>query len=181
MATKPQSIWSETAHFNNFRQHLPAFKGMCDDTVDHLLSMGVLQVSTAYEHALANLGNCEVINANHCDLSNDGEAKLTTTQLHRGKVDAHVHNITRKTGHLLVQIYEQFTDKFYYFSIPYAAYAGLRVLEIPFTNDGLPKRKNKWYQYEVDSFEVLATSLTKPKYRKNNKTEFPIDRLFEFE
>lgn len=159
MATKPQSIRTESAHFNNFRYHLPAFDGICNDTIDHLLAMGVLQVSTAYEHALANLGKCEVVNENHCDLSNDGEAKLTTTQFHRGKVDAHVHNITGKTGQLLVQIYEQFTNKFYYFSIPYAAYAGLRVLEIPFTLDGAPKRTNKWYRYEIDSFENLATSI----------------------
>jgi hypothetical protein len=177
MATKPQSIWTETAHFNNFRKFLPAFEGMCEETVDHLLKMGVLQVSTAFEHALANLGNCEVINANHCDLSNDGEAKLTTTQLHRGKVDAHVHNVIGKTGQLLVQIYEQFTDKIYYFSIPYSAYAGLKVLEIPFTNDGLPKRNTKWYRYEVDSFETLATSLDK---RKKKKTDSHMDQLFVF-
>ena len=179
MATKPQSIWTETAHFNNFRKYIPAFEGMCDITVDHLLEMGVIQVSTAYEHALANLGNCEVINANHCDLSNDGEAKLTTTQLHRGKVDAHVHNITGKTGHLLVQIYEQFTDKFYYFSIPHHAYLGLRVLEIPFNIDGSPKRNTKWYRYEVDSFESLATSLIAPAKKKNKET--PLERLFVFE
>jgi hypothetical protein len=121
----------------------------------------ICKADVPFEHALANLGNCEVINANHCDLSNDGEAKLTTTQYHRGKVDAHVHNVIGKTGQLLVQIYEQFTDKIYYFSIPYSAYAGLKVLEIPFTVDGLPKRTTKWYQYEVDSFEDLATSFTK--------------------
>lgn len=181
MATKPQSIWTESAHFNNFRQHLPAFEGMCYETIDHLLEMGVLQVSTAFEHALANLGKCEVINANHCDLSNGGEAKLTTTQFHRGKVDAHVHNITGKTGQLLVQIYEQFTDKFYYFSIPYAAYAGLKVLEIPFTFDGEPKRNTKWYRYEVDSFDALATSLKKPKKNKKMKDKSPFDIFFTVE
>jgi len=178
MATKPQSIWSESAHFNNFRKYLPTFAGICDDTIDHLLSMGVLQVSTAYEHALANLGDCEVVNENHCDLSNGGEAKLTTTQFHREKVDAHVRNITGKRGPLLVQVYEQFTDKFYYFSIPYAEYAGIKILEIPFTVNGDPKRNNKWYRYEVDSFEELATSLKDPSRGAKKKTSM-FENLFD--
>jgi hypothetical protein len=158
MATKPQSIQLEIQHFNAFKQYVPLYSGMCERTIESLLNMGMIQVSTCFEHALGNVSNTKVVNENHCDLSDGSDAKLCSTHIHRGKCDTHVSNITGKTGKLRVQVYEQQTAKIYWFVIPYKAYSHLKVLEIGFNIDGSPNRGTKWWQYEVDTFKKLAKS-----------------------
>lgn len=158
MATKPQSIKHEIAHFNSFKEHVPEYKEMCEKTLTLLLKMGMLQVSTCFEHALANVNGTVVVNEDHCDLSDGSDAKLCTTQFHRGKCDVQVSNITGKRGMLRVQVYEQYTNNIYFFAIPYSAYSHLRVLEIGFKEDGRPNRNTKWWKYEVSTFVLLAKS-----------------------
>ena len=109
MATKPQAIENESAHFNNFRKFLPAFTDRCDKTIDHLLKLGIIQVSTAFEQAIATVADCTIVNENRYDLSDGSECKMATTQYHRGQVDAQIRGITGKDGTLCVHIYEQFS------------------------------------------------------------------------
>ena len=193
MATKPQAIENESAHFNNFRKFLPAFTDRCDKTIDHLLKVGIIQVSTAFEQAIATVADCTIVNENRYDLSDGSECKMATTQYHRGQVDAQIRGITGKDGTLCVHIYEQFSKKFYYFVIPYHEYKNLKVVEIPFTFDGGPKRNNKWWNWEVNSFEELATTkyennisiemldrATVPKIKNNHLNATPFTQLFTF-
>lgn len=158
MATKPQSIDFEIAHFDSFKDYLPEYKKMCAKTLKLLLKRGMLQVSTCFEHALAHTNGTVVVNEDHCDLSDGSDAKLCTTQFHRGKCDVQVSNVTGKRGMLRVQVYEQFTDKIYFFAIPYGAYGHLKVLEIGFMVDGRPNRNTKWWRYEVNTFVALANA-----------------------
>ena len=157
MATKPQSIETESAHFNNFSEYYPRFKTLDADTVQALLGDGTLQVSTAFEQALANVNGTHIVNEDCCDLSDGSDAKLVTSQYHRGRIDATVSNIKNKTGKLRVQVLEQHTGEFYYFVIPHYAYRHLKHgVEICFDLMGMPKRNTKWWAYEVSDFEELA-------------------------
>ena len=156
MATKPQSIHLEVKHFESFKQHVPKYNQMCPKTLSLLLEMGMLQVSTCFEHALGYANGSIVVNEDHCDLSDGSDAKLCSTQVHRGKCDTHVSNITGKRGKLRVQVLDQQTSMVYWFVIPYEAYKHLKVLEISFNIDGTPKRTSKWWRYEVSSFLQCA-------------------------
>jgi hypothetical protein len=137
---------------------------MCHKTINRLLKSGMIQVSTAFEHALANKGKFTVVSESGRDGSDGSDAKLVTSRFHRGKCDAMISNTKNKTGKLRVQIYEKYQDKFYYFVIPQEEHSKVTYLEIPFHVDGTPKRVayngelTKWWVYEVDTFEELATS-----------------------
>lgn len=153
----------EIAHFENFKQHVPKFKGWCQKTIAQMLEMGLIQVSTAFEHALAKLGGFEVVSEAGRDGSDGSDAKLSSVR-HRAQMTAYsawVSNTAGKTGKLRVQVYERIQHKFYYFVIPYKVHSTVKYLEIPFDLKGNPTRvtrngKNKWWACEVSSFNELA-------------------------
>ena len=168
MATTMANLDLEIAHFNNFKQYIPGYNNLCADTVESLLQLGILQVSTAFEQALANVGGHKVVSLNKGDLvrnSKFSDAKLSSVRTYsRGKAyGAPVTNIYGKTGSLRVQVYERKQEKFYYFVIPRRAYIDIPKtsnIEIPFEMDGTPRKTNRsivnWWRYEVDSFKELA-------------------------
>jgi hypothetical protein len=158
MSTKLSTLGIEKAHFNNVLSNLPNSSNWCGCTINNLLNMGLIQVSTAVEHAIANVGGHTVVSENEFDLSDGSEVKSTTARHrdHNTAYDACVSNIKGKTGTLRVQIYERIQDKFYYFVIPHENYKQVKYLEIPFTLEGDPKTKNKWWNYQVCSFEQLS-------------------------
>lgn len=159
MATKSENIQLEMAHFENFRQHIPDIDSLCIASIDKLLEIGLIQVSTAFEHALANVGGFEVVSANGHDGSDGSDAKLSTVR-YRNKCKAYsacVSGTKNKTGKLRVQVYERITNNFYYFVIPHEAYAGITYLEIPFNLDGTPKVNAKWWAHKVNTFVQLST------------------------
>lgn len=161
----------EVKHFLHFIDRIPGLKDHCRDTVQYLLDLGIIQVSTAFEHALALAGGHEMVSEDRGDLRRDGrysDAKLSSVRTSgRGKrYSAPVFHIYNKTGALRVQVYERKQDRFYYFSIPRRAYIDVPKtsnIEIPFELDGTPRRIPKrevyvnWWRYEVDSWEVMAT------------------------
>ena len=158
MATKTSNIGIETAHYNNFKEHVPGSATFCPNTMDKLLDIGLLQVSTAFEHALANKGGHQVVSENGRDISDGSDAKLATVR-HRAKetaYSAHVSSTKNKTGKLRVQVYEKKQDKFYYFVIPFNAHNKVKYLEIPFSLTGEPQRTNHWWNYEVQTFDDLS-------------------------
>jgi hypothetical protein len=165
MATKLENNSLEIAHFNNFRKYIPRSGTMCQKTLNHLLKIGVIQVSTAFEHALARAGGHELISKDCGDLIKNGvysDAKLSTVRIFScGKsYGAPVTNIFNKKGSLRVQVYERIQEQFYYFVIPHRAYKHIPKssnIDIPFEMDGTPKTKNHWWRWQVDSFKVLAT------------------------
>ena len=164
MATTLAQIEYEIKHFRNFQQYLPKYNAMCTKTIDTLLYNGMIQVSTAFEHALAKVGKFEVVSESYRDGSDGSDAKLVTSQFHRGRCDAIVSNTKNKTGKLRIQIYEKHQDKFYYFVIPQSEHSKVTCLEIPFHEDGTPKRITchghitKWWVFEVNTFKELATA-----------------------
>ena len=162
MATKLKNLPLEFAHFNMLRQYDSLYNDLCNETVDKLLHIGLIQVSTAFENAIANVTGEKVISEDHADLSCGSDAKLSTvrTSSNGGQYSAPVTGIHNKTGDLLVQVYERKQDKFYFFRIPYTAYCHIPEssnIEIPFDLDGTPRRKNKCrvidsWLYECPSF-----------------------------
>jgi hypothetical protein len=163
MATLGSNVDLESAHFLNFCEYIPKFKSWCPKTVKSMLDMGIIQVSTAFEHALANIGQFKVVSEAGHDGSDGSDAKLSTVR-YRARLtaySAYVSNIKGKTGKLRVQVYERLENKFYYFVIPQELHSTVTYLEIPFDLEGNPTRinkngENKWWKCEVSSFEKLA-------------------------
>ena len=145
MATKIEHVGLETAHFNNFVKFVPGIESMCDTTVRQLLSLGLMQVTTAFEHAIANVAGLRVTSTDCADLSDGSDAKLSTarTRVNGRAYSAPVTNVKGKTGDLRVQVYERKQNRFFYFVIPNSAYRDLPVksnIELPFELDGTPRR-----------------------------------------
>ena len=158
MATKASSVDLEIAHFNNIKVRLPNSESWCWETVEALLNMGLIQVSTAVEHAVAYAGGTEVVSEDKHDLANGDEVKAASARL-RGygkSYDAHISNTKGKTGNLRIQVYERITNKFYYFVIPHSQYSKVTYLEIPFHLNGTPKYNNHWWKWEIESFEKMS-------------------------
>lgn len=164
MATKMENNVLEVAHFHNFKECIPGFDAMCEQTINSLLELGVIQVSTAFEQALAYAGGHEVVSEDCGDLLRKGkysDAKLSTVRIssYGRNYSAPVGNIYHKQGCLRVQVYERIKQKFYYFVIPHRAYKHIPKssnIEIPFEMDGTPKISNHWWKWCEDSFEDLA-------------------------
>ena len=171
MATKMEHLLLETAHFNHFKERIPKFSELDERTVQALLELGVLQVSTAFEHALAHIGLHQVVSLDKGDLYRNGsysDAKLSSvrTSGYGKQYSAPVTNIFNKTGTLRVQVYERKQNKFYYFAIPRRAYIDVPCssnIEIPFEMNGDPRRVPRrrvyvnWWKYEVASWELMAS------------------------
>lgn len=163
MATKLESLDLEISHFNECVKSVPWMASLNKKTIRSLLEHGVIQVSTVFEHAIANLSGCTVISEDHADLSNGNDAKLSTVRTcSYGHVySAPITNTKNKTGNLIAQVYERKQNKFYFFSIPYSAYSqisGKSNIEIPFEMDGTPrriplreKRLPNWWDYSYDT------------------------------
>lgn len=165
MATLDAHLDLEISHFKNFSKHIPKFKSWCPKTISEMLSMGIIQVSTAFEHALAKVGGYSVVSEAGRDGSDGSDAKLSSVRLRAQNTaySAWVSNTAGKTGKLRVQVYERKQNKFYYFVIPHKVYSTVKYLEIPFDLEGNPTRvtrngKNKWWACEVNTFELLAKS-----------------------
>lgn len=167
MATKLENLQLEIAHFENFVKHIPGSNEWDEDTLNDFLSLGLLQVSTAFEQAVAACGGNTVISEDHADISNGIDCKMVTARTHRTgqSYDAPVCEIYGKTGGLAVQVYERKQNRFFYFAIPRAAYEHIPKssnIEIPFELNGNPRRNPKgrvkvnWWIYEVKTFEKMC-------------------------
>ena len=165
MATKLEHLDLEIAHFNNFKEYLPSYSSLCPTTLLKIAEMGLLQVSTAFEHALAQVSGHTVVSTDEADISDGSDAKLVSvrTSGYGRSYSAPVTNVSGKSGSLRVQVYERKQNKFYYFVIPWHAYCWIPKtsnIDIPFEMNGTPRRKNRcitnWWAYEVESFEMLS-------------------------
>ena len=168
----------EQAHFVHLLNRLPGIQDWCPKTIEHLLNLGMIQVSTAFEQAVANTGDHTLISLDRADLKHNtngiySDAKLSTvrTSGYGKSYSAPVTNIAGKTGVLRIQVYERKQNRFYYFAIPRHAYREIPPksnIEIPFELCGTPRRRPKrkvyqnWWNYEVNSFEMMSTKYTKP-------------------
>lgn len=172
MATKLENLDLERAHFDHFKEYLPNYSKMCKDTIAMLADLGMLQVSTGLEQAIAKAGNHEVISQDQADLrckktQKKSEVKMSSVRTYGyGKsYGAPVTNLHNKTCAIRVQVYERKQNKFYYFVIPWKAYSWIPKtsnIEIPFNLDGTPRRIGtrsrivNWWDYEVPSFKEMS-------------------------
>jgi hypothetical protein len=178
MATKFEHLAIEIAHYRNFAHLIPQLAGLCPSTVETLLSMGLFQVSTAFEHAVASVAGCAVVSCDGADLSDGSDAKIATASQTGRRYVARVSGIHNKAGALRVQVYERIQQRFYYFVIPHSAYCAIPVTSgvlIPFERDGTPRRRpgrpvaHNWWNYEVDTFQEMATG--RPRLLHSQMTE----------
>jgi hypothetical protein len=169
MANKLENLELEIAHFNQFKDYLPNVDSLDQATLDTLLQTGIIEVSTAFEIAIANYAGTEVISQDHADLSCGSDAKLSTvrTCTYGTVYSAPVTGIYNKTGDLLVQVYERKREVTYWFRIPYSEYAHIprtSNIEIPFAMDGTPRRSNRKeynpWDHECNSFEAMCLGQT---------------------
>lgn len=74
-----------------------------------------------------------------------------------GKLIAYI-TIRGITAPILSVVTERKTNKQYFFHFPYSAYSGQfgNAFSVPFEQSGKPKRSNRWWDYEVESFEKLC-------------------------
>jgi hypothetical protein len=165
MATKLENLQLELAHFDHFKQYLPDWHMTCDTTVKMVLGLGLMQVSTAFEVAIANVGGYEVVSTDAADLSDGSDAKLSCVRTcsNEKSYAAPISNTKNKLGLLRIQVYERKHNKFYYYVVPHCAYKTIPPksnIEIPFNLDGTPKRVNNcrinWWRYEVKNFVTLC-------------------------
>lgn len=165
MATKGNLLHLELAHLEPLIPHVTEFSGCCKDTIRKLATIGVLQVSTVFEQALAHKMGLTVISEDEADLSDGSDAKLSSvrTSSFGRSYSAPITGLHNKTGDLCVQVYERKQNNFFYFRIPNEAYQHIPKtsnIEIPFFEDGTPKRENRakvnWWNYEVPSLEDLC-------------------------
>jgi hypothetical protein len=165
-----ENLELDVAHFVAFASHLPGFKNQDRGTIKWMLmEMGIVEVSTAFERVLAELGGHTLVSKDNGDLYKNGkysDAKLSTVRTSsRGMAySAPVTNIFNKTGALRVQVFERKQYKFYYFAIPRHAYMHIPKtsnIEIPFELDGTPRTNNNctvnWWKYKVDTLQEAAT------------------------
>jgi hypothetical protein len=162
MATKNSSIGLELAHFNAFKEHWDVYHNNAR-SMDILAARGLLQVSTAFEHAIGYSADLKVVSEDTHDLSDGSDAKLCTARLHGGdiypKYGAAVTNIHGKTGDLRVQVLEPRSGNIHWLVIPYSAYGHIgrsSNIELPFSMSGKPMRNNHWWRYEVQDWMELC-------------------------
>lgn len=167
MATKLENLDLEVKHFKNVWDKLPDKDSLCMHTVETLLNLGLLQVSSVFEHCISKIANCDVVSLNNADLSDGSDAKMISvrTSSYGKSYTAPVSGIYNKTGELRVQCYERKQDTFYYFVIPRDVYAHIPKnsnIEIPFEIDGEPRRVNNckvnWWWFEVKNFEEMCNT-----------------------
>ena len=186
MSTKLENLELEIGHFNNFKQYVPNYDKMDEETVKLLLDLGGLQVSTLWEQALATIIGCTVVSLDANDLSNGGDGKLTSvrTSGYGRSYSAPVTNTFGKTGTLYVHAYERKQQKFYYFAIPYDAYSHIAKssnIEIPFELDGTPRRSNScnvnWWNFELT--DLLDFKNYKPEPRQPGRKTINANNFFD--
>jgi hypothetical protein len=172
MATKLENLDLEKAHFYNVYKHLPGADNWCLKTIEEVLNLGLLQVSTAFEQAIVHTGGHTLISEDCADIRcNNGEyadAKLCTvrTSSKGTKYSAPIFGHATKRGSLRVQVYERKLNNFYYFVIPEPAYKQVSKdssLEIPFELDGTPRKiplraksLPNWWDFETSNFELMC-------------------------
>lgn len=137
-----------------------------------LVKDDLLQLGQLFEKALSQ--RFGLLRDSTCgrDFATGDDAKCVVVRWsNRGQTySANVCNTHRKTGDLLVAVYERLQKKWYYFRIPHPAYRHVPKtsnIDIPFELDGTPRRQplrawhcgrpvNNWWQWECQFQELGA-------------------------
>ena len=163
MATKDSNIKQDIRFFEelfpkyrpdaSIRQRKEAYEYCID---------GTLQIETMLENAIEMVGGPKKTSKDGMDFDDKSDAKKVSTTMGSGDYrKGQITGISNKEGALRVMMFEQISNKFYYFYIPHSTYQHCEVaIEIKFELDGTPKYNTAWWEYEVDTFEDMALTLS---------------------
>jgi hypothetical protein len=143
---------------NDLNKNLTLF-----DAIKILEARNLINVGEVAEQAISIGSGIELCSKNtpEIDLVSGKQIKrgLTNpaTQWHKGLLHAFC-SIKNHTSTILFIATERYTGKDYYFVFPYSAYQWQtgNTISVPFSLSGSPRRSNKWWAYEVESFEKLC-------------------------
>lgn len=174
-----------------------------------LVDQGYLHIETMLENALANASNGQYtrIAEAYRDFTDGSDAKKAVSQ-YRNNIRARegrdpcwtnsirITGLDRKRGLIRAMTWSKYAERFFFWAIPYEAYAGRSSIEInldsyryaPGPILGIPQGNLTFGACEVESFERLA-SIThdqalrqyrqglknRPKTRRRNRTEYQRD------
>lgn len=164
MATHVNQIESDIAHIMNVKKYLVGT--MYENVTEKDIRAGGADRSTLVEIAVSFCGGFLHTPMNGYDHSDGSDTKSVTTRK-RDSLDTYSANVSdtkNKKGLLRVQVYEKFSEKFYYFAIPYWAHSVAKNdLEIPFSDTGDPRRipigrrtTPNWWDFQCETFEDMC-------------------------
>ena len=162
-------------HFKQIAPYLP--DGLNKTTLRKAIRYGWINIGQVFETALSNISGIPVDRQFHQDFETGDDAKLVTSiktyreyvkkNGNRGiRIEGRIKNFHNKTGNFAIQVYERYTNKFYYFYIPYKKYSMKSCVNIPFDVNGIPRRDTKRtmrydaWNYEKLNIEDLAFAMT---------------------
>jgi hypothetical protein len=166
-------------------------------TLIKFTEMGIVQRETVAELAMSNVGSFDGDSSWGRDFTDGSDAKTVTSNARNNDKKRgswtnsfEIRNVATKTGDLRIMAYNKILDKFHYFYIPNEAFLHLKstltiviesytchIGEPEFT--GKPNRSNKFWEYEVDSFEDLCLSTSSNIRKKKAKSKSIFNELFE--
>jgi hypothetical protein len=141
------------------------------------VDMGIIQIETMLENALAAIGKYKRIAEAYRDFTDNSDAKKAVSQFRNNDIAKDlwmnsfgISGLKNKTGLIRACCYSREQDKFYFFAIPHIAYNGMAKVDVLLDQStgykdpvGIPK--GKWTKCQVDSFERLA-SITEKQAEK---------------
>lgn len=133
------------------------------DAIKLLDEMNLINTGELAELAISKKSQVERCSKNYpkIDLVSGVQIKhgLTNpeTKGNDGRMRAWI-SIKGQTSIILAVITERLTGKQYFFRLPRKAYQHCQAntIGIPFDQDGSPCLRNKWWRYQVSSFETLC-------------------------
>jgi hypothetical protein len=133
------------------------------EALDLIGSYNLLDIGELAERAISKRSGVAQCSKNTpgIDLESGVQIKHAQTNPNNSTYDAQLKawcSIKNTTAPILLVITERATKRQYFFHIPYLAYSHVsaNTIGIPFHRSGLPYRSNRWWRYEVDSFDTLC-------------------------
>lgn len=130
-----------------------------EQAITILESMDLINIGEVAEQAISAKSGVErcSINTPDIDLVSGKQIKHARTADKNGRRIAYC-SIKNHTTDILCVVTERLTNKEYFFKFPNYAYGSMygNTIGIPFYENGVPYRNNRWWEYEVGSFEELC-------------------------
>lgn len=173
MATTDEYVKYDIRFFNEFAKYLD-FSETEIETLLRAVEMGIIQRDRLVELAISKTGNIKMDSTHGQDLADKSDVKTVVSGIRNNNKEKgswthsfSVRGVANKNGALRVVAYNKLLDRFHYFFIPYEAYQHcqytVEIIAENFNNifiepnfTGIPNLNRKWWNYEVDSFELLC-------------------------
>lgn len=176
MATTDEYVKFDIRFFDEFSQYLD-FDEQDLITLRKAVEMGLVQRDRLIELAISAVSGIPLDSRQGRDHADGSDTKTVCSSYRCNNIKKgswmhswQIRNIASKTGALRVVAYNQLTDKFHYFFIPYAAWKHCKyTVEIILQRvygahsdpgfDGETTKASKWWQYECTTFEEMCSKI----------------------